>query len=128
MGIERRLERLEANASSSEWAIPIEVRIHTKAVARHQAREDGREPPPYTQEEIEGMRREDLEVIAGGGVVGHYRESKGWESEGARELLDTWEGDAYRRLEAAEGLPPDRWGEVWGADEDEGEEEELHDE
>ncbi len=92
MGIERRLEKLEANATraTSEWVVPIEVRVLTKAVARHQAREEGKEPPPYTQEEIEEMRRDDQEV-ASGGVVGWFREGAGWRSEEARAKLDEWQ-------------------------------------
>ena len=118
MGIERRLEKLEANATraQSEWVVPIDVRILTKAVARHQARVEGKEPPPYTQEEIEEMRRSDLEVAVGGGVVGWLREGAGWRSEEARAKLNGWKQDAHRRLEQAQNLPPERWWEVWGVD------------
>jgi hypothetical protein len=37
----------------------------------------------------------------------------------AQHMLDEWEGDARRRLERAEGLPPERWGEVWGSEDEE---------
>jgi hypothetical protein len=116
MSVHKRLEKLEAQTSDadSKWVIPIEVRILAKAVERHQARNDGREPPPYAQEEIEQLRRYDLEIAAGGGVVGQFRESLGWQSEEAHELLDDWERDAHRRLEQAKSLPPKRWCEVWG--------------
>jgi hypothetical protein len=87
-----------------------------KAIARDQARKEGEELPPYTQEEIEEMRRDDLEVAAGGDVVGVFRESGGWQFEEALELLDSWERDAHRRLRQAQNLPPKRWCEVWGAD------------
>jgi len=123
MGLEERLKRLEDKASTnSEWVVPIEVRLLTKTVARHHALQDSKEPPPYTQEEIEAMRQDDLEIVAGGGVVGECRNnSKGWESEEARELLATWEEDAHRRVEAGKDLPPELWHRVW-ADENEYEE------
>ncbi|HVF01995.1 MAG TPA: hypothetical protein VNA27_11780 [Rubrobacteraceae bacterium] len=77
MSVHKRLEKLEAQASDadSQWVILIEVPILAKAVERHQARNDGREPPPYAQEKIEEMRRYDLEIEAGGGVVGQFREA-----------------------------------------------------
>ena len=115
------MKRLEDKApTNSEWVIPIEVRILTKAVARHHALEDGRKPPPYTSEEIAELRRDDLEIVAGGGVVGECRNnSKGWQSAVARELLASWESEAHRRVELGKDLPPERWGEVWGADDNE---------
>ena len=123
MGLEDRLKRLEDKApTNSEWVIPIEVRILTKAVARHHALEDGREPLPYTSEEIAELRRDDLEIVAGAGVVGECRNSKGWESAEARGLLALWEEDARRRVALGKDLPPERWHEVWGADENEYEE------
>ena len=124
MGLEERLKRLEDKASTnSEWTIPIEVRVLAKTVARHHALEEGREPPPYSREEVEEMRQDDLEIVAGGGVVGECRNnSKGWERPEARELLATWEEDAHRRVELGRDLPPERWHEVWGADENDEEE------
>ena len=119
--LERRLGRLEAQAAdaSSEWVVPVAVRVLTKAVARHRALEDGREPSPYSQEEVEEMRRDDLGIVAdSGGVGGEFRESVGWQSKDARELLAGWERDARRRVEATAGLPPHRWGEVYGQDEE----------
>lgn len=116
MGIKQRLGELEARMETEarRGETPLEVGVLLKAVARHQAREEGKELPPYTQEEIEEMRRDDLEVVAGGGVVGWLRGGGGWQSEEARVRLDEWEEDAHRRLEQAENLPPGRWCEVWG--------------
>lgn len=118
MNARKRLERLEAENSDgfapdpSYWAAMVLCKHHERLTARR----EGREPPPYSQEEIEEMRRDDLEVAAGGGVVGWLREGGGWQSEEARAKLDGWEQDARRRLEQAESLPPERWCEVWGAD------------
>jgi hypothetical protein len=118
VGIRRRLGELEVRVETEarRGETPPEVDVLLKAIARHQARVEGKEPPPYTQEEIEKMRRDDLEVIAGGGVVGVFRESRGWLSEEARGLLDSWERNARRRLKQAKNLPPERWWEVWGVD------------
>ncbi len=102
MSTGRRLERLEARASGEQRETPVEARILLKAVARHQARERGEEPPPYTRAELEEMYREDLETIAGAGVVGQLRSSVGWQSPDALDRLDQWEEDARRRLERIE--------------------------
>ena len=120
MGLEDRLKRLEVRGAdaTSEWIVPIEVRVHLRAVQRYHALEDGRELPPYTQEEVETLRRWDLETVSGSGVEAVFRNDPGWQSEEDRELLDSWEEGARRRLAAADGLPPERWGEVWGADDD----------
>lgn len=106
MSLERRLSDLENRSSGAQWEIPIEVRILLKAVAGHRARERGEEPPTYTQEELEAMREEDLEVISGGGVVGIYRDSAGWTTPEALEILDSWEEGARRRLERLEDSEP----------------------
>lgn len=111
--IDKRLEQLEATASGPKWEIPIEVRVHLKAVARHRARENGEELPAYSQEEIEAMREEDLEVISGGGTMAYLRSSGGWQSEEAQEMLGEWEDDARWRIEQTEGLPREMWGEVY---------------
>jgi hypothetical protein len=105
---------MEADARRGET--PPEVGVLLKAIARDQARREGKEPPPYTQEEIEEMRRDDMEIAAGGGVVGKLRASVGWRSEEARAKLNEWEEGAHKRLEQAENLPPERWSEVWGVD------------
>lgn len=108
---------------SDQWEIPIEVHLLLKDVERHRAREVGEEPPAYTQEELEEMHRDDLETVAGGGVVGQLRSSAGRSSPDAHARLDEWEESARRRLEQTKDLPPERWGEVY-----EHEDEELHDE
>jgi hypothetical protein len=115
--IDRRLDGLEQQASvAEEWEVPVDVRVLTKAVARHQARENGEELPAYTQDELAALREEDLETVAGGGVVGHLRDSPVWRGPEECELLAAWESDARRRLEQAAELPPERWREVWGVD------------
>jgi hypothetical protein len=88
-------------------------------IARCQARTEGKEPPSYTQEEIEERRRQDLETVAGNGAEASLRASIGWQSPEAQQRLDEWEEDARRRVEKAKDLPPERWGEVWGVDEEE---------
>lgn len=118
MSVRRRLEKLEMRASNatSERSIPIELSVHLKAVARHQARAKGEEPPPYSREEVAHLREEDLETVAGGGVVGQFRDSPGWTSEEDKALLDCWEQDSRERLEKAKGPPSERWHEIWGVD------------
>jgi hypothetical protein len=124
LGLEERMRRLEERRSEadSRWVVPLEVSIYCKAVERYQAVQEGKEPPPYTPGEIAELRRDDLEIVAGGGAVGAYRNSKGWQSAEARELLASWERDAHRRVELGKALPPERWHEVWGRDYEEGEE------
>jgi hypothetical protein len=123
MSVRRRLERLEVGAEDrpSEWKAPPEVLVVAKAAERYQAVQEGKEPPPYTPEEIAELRRDDLEIVAGGGVVSAYRNSKGWQSAEARELLASWESEGHRRVELGKDLPPERWHEVWGADQNENE-------
>ncbi len=115
MGIKQRLGELEAQMETEarRGKTPPEVGVLLKAVVRHQARGEGKEPPPYTQEEVEEMLWDDLEIAAGGGVVGWLRESGGWQSTEGRAKLNEWEEAAQRRLEQAQNLPPERWGEVW---------------
>ena len=113
----RRLEKLEAGAekdTASRWEVPIETRLYLTMVARHQARAEGEEPPPYTHEEIEEMRRSDIETVEGRGTEAQLRASIGWQSPEAQQSLDEWEQEARRRLELAKDLPAERWGEVWG--------------
>ena len=120
MGLERRLEALEVKEAdaNSEWITPIEARVHMKAVARYHARENGKEPPRYTEEEIAHLRNSDLETVEGRGVEARLRDSAGWQSREARELLAAWRRSAYRRLEASEGLPHERWAEVYEHDDE----------
>jgi hypothetical protein len=118
VSFERRLEKLEARLRNSGEtpSTPIELRVYFSTIERAQAHKEGRKPRPYTQEEIEYLRQGDLEIAAGGGVVGHLRESVGWQGEESRAGLDVWEEDARGRVEAAKDLPPERWHEVWGGD------------
>ena len=118
MSIKRRLGELEdqMETEARHGTTSPEASVFLKAIARDQARREGKRPPPYTQEEIEEMRKEDLEIAAGGGVVGWLREGGGWQTEEARARLNEWEQDAHRRLEQAENLPCERWFEVWGVD------------
>ena len=122
MSLERRLSDLEARSSGAEWEIPIEVRIHLRAVDRHRARENGEETPAYSREELEKMHRDDLDEAAGGGVVGILRDGPGWQSPESLNLLDEWEEDARRRLERVED------GETLEVVYDDLEDEELHEE
>jgi hypothetical protein len=125
VNLKRRLEHLEGQAEKmsapdeggeeSYWA----AMVLCKHVERHQARIAGEEPPPYTQEEIEEMRRSDIESVEGRGVVGCLRESTGWQTLEAQQALDEWEQEARRRVEKGKNLPPERWGEVWGVDDEE---------
>jgi hypothetical protein len=119
--LERRLEKLEAGVekkSASWWQIPPEVPVYTKMCERRRARTEGKDPPEYTRVEIEEMRRQDLETVSGIGAEAFLRGSIGWQTPEAQHMLDVWEGDVRRRLAEAEGLPPERWGEVWGVDEE----------
>ena len=106
MSLERRLTNLEARAPGTKWETPIEVLVHLKAVERHRSRACGEEPPPYTQEEIAHMHAEDLAEAAGGGVVGLLRDSAGWTSPEALQMLNAWEDAARRRLERVEDGDP----------------------
>jgi hypothetical protein len=70
-GAERRLERLEAGAgkdAASRWEVPIGTRVYLKMVERYRSRVASEEVPPYAQEEIEEMRRQDLETVSGNGI------------------------------------------------------------
>lgn len=102
MSLERRLNNLEARASGTKWEIPLEVRIHLKAVDRHRARERGEQPPAYSPEEIEHMHSEDLAEAAGGGMLGKLRDDAGWTTAESLEILERWEEAARRRLERVE--------------------------
>ncbi len=65
------------------------------------------------------MRRSDMESVEGRGVEAQLRESIGWQSPEAQQSLNEWEQEARRRVEKAKYLPPERWVEVWGVDEEE---------
>ena len=67
--LERRFEKLEAGAekgTAPTWEVPIGTCVYLRRVARHQARAESKEPPPYTQEEMEKMRRSDIETVMAG--------------------------------------------------------------
>lgn len=119
MSLERRLNSLEARTSGTQRETPPEVRVLLKAVERHRAHVAGEEPPPYSQGEIEALHAEDLETVAGRGVVGQLRSSEGWSSPEALDRLDEWEEGARRRVEQTKDLPPERWGEVYEHDDEE---------
>ncbi len=52
MGIERRLEKLEAKATVPEtWKTPMYVRLYFKALENYRREEAGEEPIPLTSEE-----------------------------------------------------------------------------
>ncbi len=99
--------------------MPIGTRLYLTTIARQQARRESKEPPPYAQEEIEERRRWDLETVAGNGAEASLRDSIAWQTPEAQQMLGEWEEDARRRVEKAKDLPPERWGEVWGVDEEE---------
>jgi hypothetical protein len=111
----RRVSELDVRG----FSLPIEVRVYLRAIERQRALEDGKEPPPYSREEIEAMHRWDLETVEGRGAKTQLRDTPGWQSEEARALLESWEEGARRRLAVTDGLPPERWGEVYEHDEDE---------
>ncbi len=118
----KRLEKLEAGTgkgTAARWEVPIGTRLYLTMLARSQARAEGKEPPEYSWEEIEEMRRSDIESVEGRGVEAQLRESIGWQSPEAQQRLDEWEQEARRRVEKAKYLPPERWVEVWGVDEEE---------
>ncbi len=120
MSLKGRLGRLEAEQSkaageevgASYWS----AMVLCKTVERHHAGLRGEKPPPYSQEEIEELRRQDEETLAGG--LEELRRDPGWQTPEARELLASWEATAQNRLEAAKDLPPERWVEVWGVDDE----------
>ena len=117
MGLHRRLERLEAVVTGPEaYTMPIGMRVLVKTVERERACIDALPPPGYTQEEIEELRRGDVEIVAGGGTVSWLRDDPGWQTPEAQALLDEWEADARRRVELTEALPPERWHEVYEDD------------
>ena len=70
MGIKRRLEALEAKVPKAEkpCEAPMRMQVHFKHVECYRARASGEDPPPYTQGEIEHMREDDLETVAGRGL------------------------------------------------------------
>lgn len=52
MGIERRLEKLEAKATGPEtWETPMSLRVYFKHLENHRREEAGEQPIPLTPEE-----------------------------------------------------------------------------
>ena len=85
--LEHRLEKLEVGAgkgAASGWEVPIATRLYLTMVACHRARIEGEEPLPYTQEEVEERRRQDLETASGKGAEAMLRCSIGWQTPEAR--------------------------------------------
>ncbi len=69
------------------------------------------------------MRSWDIETAEGRGVEAGLRETPGWQNAEGQDLLDRWQEAARDRLEAAKDLPPERWCEVWGVDDEDDEQE-----
>jgi hypothetical protein len=99
------------------WAITDARELIPRAC--NNARAEGKEQPPYTQEKILELRRQDLEIVSGTGVEVSLRDSIGWQSPEVQQSLDEWEQAARRKLELAMDLSPERWCEVWGVDDEE---------
>jgi hypothetical protein len=92
-------------------------RLHFKLHARSRAQREGREVPAYTQENIEELRRLDVELIHEGGIE-EWRQSPSWQSPEAVEMLDAWEAETRRRLELGKDLAPEEWHLVWGLEDE----------
>jgi hypothetical protein len=65
------------------------------------------------------MRRQDFETISGKGAEASLRDSIGWQTPKAQRMLGEWQEGARRRVKKAKDLPPERWGEVWGSEDEE---------
>jgi hypothetical protein len=121
------LERLEAQveAETSEWEIPLDVRLLLKEQARFASRASGQTPPPYSAVELNELYQQDLDFVTGRGDLAELGRSSGWQTEEGQALLGVWEEDAHRRLARAEELG-DEWRLAYEFDEnDEVEEDEL---
>jgi hypothetical protein len=127
--LNRRLERLEAGRRKWENAPYIFdpngnhpkdrlYRLHFKMCERSQAFREGREVPAYRQENIEELRRLDVELTHEGGIE-EWWQSPGWQSPEALATLEAMETEARRRLELGKGLAPEEWPLVWGVEEEE---------
>jgi hypothetical protein len=99
--LERRLERLEGNATGKAGhvpkATPRYLQRYFKALANHRRAEAGLEPLAYTEEDREDDRRCLEEVIP------VYRAASGWQTEEARRFLDAWEQHIREKLAKLEG-------------------------
>ena len=105
LGDEVRRLREEVQAATESYTIPVHVRLLAKYMERNRAFAEGRELPAYTDEELRAKYESDLEVAAGEGVVGWLRGSAGWSRPEERRMLEIWEEQARRRVEAAQSLP-----------------------
>lgn len=105
--LRERLGRLEARAPGLQpERIPVVISVLLKATERHRAALRGEELPGYSLEEKAEMHREDLEILAGGGVVGYLRASGGWDAPESATVLDEWEEAVRQRVEGG----GTRWG------------------
>lgn len=120
MSIKRRLKNLEAAAKGRDeedlqlyiydpnGTRPRDVMYHAhfKFIERLRAAEEGRELPPYTQEELQLLYKEDLEEASEGGLVSQLRADHGWQAKGDQELLDWWLESARERVELVKSGTP----------------------
>ena len=105
MGFKDRLARLEqAIRVSSPQPIPAMYRVLFKATERRKAAARGDDLPPYTDEETEELRNEDLKTVSGGGVVGYLRGSGGWADDKSRAFLDRLQDHARKRLDGRDAM------------------------
>ena len=96
-----RLDRLEARRPEPpEGDTLIAFQVLLRTIERYRAERREEDLPAYSPEEQAAMHEEDLQVVAGGGVVGWLRDSGGWDSPESREFLAGWEEDARRRVAA----------------------------
>jgi hypothetical protein len=97
VSLHKRLERLEAisgaRAEPPQMSRAMERLLHIQENARRELH--GLEPLPdlpYTEEDREDDRRFLEETIPA------YRESRGWQTEEARAVLDHWQQHTEERL------------------------------
>lgn len=104
MNLSRRLEKLEKgvpntlDAGRDEAARGRRRRVvkFFDAVTRWRREQAGLpvEPLDYTEEDY----RDDLDTLDR--IIPQMREARGWQSEEAREFLDTWEATTRERVES----------------------------
>ena len=103
--LEDRLKKLEAkHEATRKWVVPLYSRAYLKFVNRLQAVAEGKEPPPFEDDELEYYYQADLEQVAGFGPM--RRDTPGWRSPDAQAMIDAWELQALARVQAhADGVP-----------------------